>query len=102
MAKVKPGEGSEVDTRSEVTLKDEDTKFKTEIDGDKMKNESRVLKKEEHIFKLGNLEQIFRYALDILFVSRVLTISQQHQMASSRLHFLAQFEGDETRQRSSE
>lgn len=60
MANVQSGNGIIVNTRSEITLKDENTKFKTEIDGEKIQNESRALRKTEHIFKLGNLDHVFR------------------------------------------
>lgn len=60
VANVQSGNGTAVNTRSEITLKDEDTKFKTEIDGVKIKNESKVLRKAEHVFRLGNLEHAFR------------------------------------------
>ena len=56
---VKSGDGSRVHTRSEVTLKDEDTKFCTEIDGARVKGESRILKSDEHVFRLGNSTQVF-------------------------------------------
>ena len=60
ISEVKSGNGSLVHTRSEVTLKDEDTKFRTEIDGASIKGESRILKKDEHVFRLGNSTQVFR------------------------------------------
>ena len=60
VANVQSGNGIIVNTRSEITLKDENTKFKTEIDGEKIQNESRALRKTEHIFKLGNLDHVFR------------------------------------------
>ena len=60
MANFQPGNETVVSARSEITLKDEDTKFKTEIDGVKIKNESKVLRNDEHVFKLGNLEYTFR------------------------------------------
>ena len=48
-------------TRSELILKDEDTKFGTELDGLKVeKGEKRILKNDEHSFKLGKTEHIFR------------------------------------------
>jgi len=59
ISKVKPGDGSVVSKRSEVTLKDEDTKFKTEVDGESIKNHTRTLRKDEHVFRLGNSEQKF-------------------------------------------
>ena len=60
VASVKPGNGAVLHSRSEITLKDEDTKFETEIDGIRIKNASKVLKKDEHVFKLGKLEHSFR------------------------------------------
>lgn len=49
-------------TRSELILKDEDTKFGTELDGLKIeKGEKRILKNDDHNFKLGKTEHIFRY-----------------------------------------
>ncbi len=50
-----------MNTRSEVSLKDEDTKFGTEIDGDKVRGETRVMKNNEHTFKLGKSSIIFKY-----------------------------------------
>ncbi|KAL9103480.1 MAG: hypothetical protein Q9163_001476 [Psora crenata] len=60
VSNVKPGDGSLLHTRSEITLKDEDTKFRTEIDGVRIKGASRILKKDEHVFRLGNSNQVFR------------------------------------------
>ena len=59
IAPVKAGSGSNTRTRSELTIKDEDTKFQTELDGEKIKGESRVLKKDEHVFKLGRATEKF-------------------------------------------
>ena len=41
-------------------LKDEDTKYMTEVDGTTIKNDSRVLDNDEHKFRLGNSGQTFR------------------------------------------
>lgn len=53
-----------VHTRSEITLEDEDTKVGTTVDGEKVrgKGETKVLKNDEHIFKLGSFEGLFKYA----------------------------------------
>ncbi|MDI1490907.1 MAG: hypothetical protein OHK93_002112 [Ramalina farinacea] len=59
IASVKPGSGSNIRTRSELTIKDEDTKFQTELDGERIKGESRVLKNNEHVFKLGRATEKF-------------------------------------------
>ena len=59
IAPVKTGSGSNIRTRSELTIKDEDTKFQTELDGEKIKGESRVLKNNEHTFKLGRATEKF-------------------------------------------
>lgn len=48
-------------TRSEITLKDEATKFGTVVDGDKIRGDTRVLRKDEHVFQLGNSKHVFRY-----------------------------------------
>lgn len=51
-------------TRSELSLKDEETKFGTELDGLKVeKGEKRLLKNDEHTFRLGKTEHIFRFVL---------------------------------------
>ncbi|KAF6224526.1 hypothetical protein HO173_013043 [Letharia columbiana] len=57
---VKPGDGSLVHTRSEIALKDEATKFGTEVDGVRIKENERVLKDSEHTFRLGKSNHIFR------------------------------------------
>lgn len=57
---VKPGDGSLVHTRSEITLKDEATKFGTEVDGIRIKENEQVLKDSEHTFRLGRSKHIFR------------------------------------------
>ncbi|CAD6579589.1 MAG: hypothetical protein ASARMPREDX12_009301 [Alectoria sarmentosa] len=57
---VKPGDGSLVHTRSEIALKDEATKFGTEVDGIRIKENQRVLKDSEHTFRLGKSSHIFR------------------------------------------
>ncbi|MCJ1439502.1 hypothetical protein MMC27_008896 [Xylographa pallens] len=57
---VKPGAGSLVHTKSELSLQDENTKLGTEIDGEKIKGEKKILKNDQHIFKLGSYEHLFR------------------------------------------
>ena len=48
-------------SRSRLTLKDEDTKFGTELDGLKVeKGENRTLENDEHALRLGKTEDIFR------------------------------------------
>ncbi|KAL6716660.1 hypothetical protein ACLMJK_006228 [Lecanora helva] len=60
VSNVKPGDTSLVHTRSEIGLKDEGTKFGTEIDGSRIKGNTKILKNEEHTFKLGKSSHIFR------------------------------------------
>ena len=48
-------------TKSELSLQDESTKLGTEIDGEKIKGEKKILKNDQHIFKLGSYEHLFRY-----------------------------------------
>ncbi|MCJ1402800.1 hypothetical protein MMC11_006021 [Xylographa trunciseda] len=57
---IKPGAGSLVHTKSELSLQDENTKVGTEIDGEKVKGEKRILKNDQHMFKLGSYEHLFR------------------------------------------
>ena len=57
---VKPGDGSRLNSRSEVVLKDEDTKFGTEIDGVRINGGEKVLKYDEHIFRLGKTPTVFK------------------------------------------
>ncbi|KAI4121675.1 MAG: hypothetical protein LQ347_006774, partial [Umbilicaria vellea] len=61
VSSVKPGEGSLVHARSEITLEDEDTKVGTTVDGEKVrgKGETKILKNDKHIFKLGSFEGLF-------------------------------------------
>lgn len=57
---VVPGSGSSLNDRSKIVLKDEDTKFKTELDGAVIQNESRTLMKDLHTFRLGNSREVFQ------------------------------------------
>ncbi|MCJ1390997.1 hypothetical protein MMC18_003858 [Xylographa bjoerkii] len=57
---VKSGAGSLVHTKSELSLQDENTKVGTEIDGEKVKGEKRILKNDQHMFKLGSYEHFFK------------------------------------------
>ena len=57
---VKPGAGSLVHTKSELSLEDENTKVGTEIDGEKVRGDKRILKNDEHVFRLGSYEFLFR------------------------------------------
>lgn len=78
---IKPGEGSSIHTRSEVTVEDGRTKFGTEVDGETLlvsdtveenvngKKELveklvhggvKILKNNEHVIKLGKYEHLFR------------------------------------------
>jgi hypothetical protein len=43
-----------------LSIEDERTKIGTEIDGERVKGERRILKNDEHIIRLGNYEHIFR------------------------------------------
>lgn len=116
VANVKPGDGvslargralnfanhsqSLVHTRSEVSLKDEGTKFGTEIDGSKVRGETRVLNHDEHDFKLGKSIIVFRYAYSFSSKHDRLTSVIQDQKAPSCLHVLPELQRDESRQRS--
>lgn len=57
---VKRGEGSRVHARSEITLRDENTKFGTEVDGEKLNGAEKVLKLDEHAFKLGKTTTVWK------------------------------------------
>ena len=57
---VKPGDGSRVTSRSEVLLKDEETKFGTEVDGERIQGGEKILKNDEHTFRLGKTPTIFK------------------------------------------
>ncbi|KAI4192448.1 MAG: hypothetical protein LQ348_003146 [Seirophora lacunosa] len=57
---VKPGSGSSVHTRSDITLEDAKTKFGTVIDGQRVASGvTTVLKNDEHTYKLGNTPHTF-------------------------------------------
>ncbi|MCJ1285944.1 hypothetical protein MMC26_005286 [Xylographa opegraphella] len=49
-----------VHTKSELSLQDENTKLGTEIDGVRIKGEKTILKNDQHMFKLGSYEHLFR------------------------------------------
>ncbi|MCJ1262373.1 hypothetical protein MMC22_002243 [Lobaria immixta] len=57
---VKSGEGSLVHTRSELTFRDEGAKYGTEIDGERISDATKILKNDEHVFKLGKTPHSFR------------------------------------------
>lgn len=57
---VQSGDGSLVHTRSEIIIRDEATKFGTEVDGMRIKENERVLKNSDHSFRLGKSNHIFR------------------------------------------
>ncbi|KAL8635648.1 MAG: hypothetical protein Q9228_006885, partial [Teloschistes exilis] len=58
---VKPGDVSSVHTRSTIKINDEDTKFGTEIDGQRVATgASTTLSRDAHTFKLGKTSHIFR------------------------------------------
>ena len=57
---VKPGDGSRVQSRSEVLLKDEETKFGTEVDGERINGGEKVLRNDEHTFRLGKTSTVFK------------------------------------------
>lgn len=50
-------------TRSELTFRDEGAKFGTEIDGERISDATKMLKNDEHVFKLGKTPHSFRYVL---------------------------------------
>ncbi|KAL9013176.1 MAG: hypothetical protein Q9173_002106 [Seirophora scorigena] len=57
---VKPGSGSSVHTRSDITLEDAKTKFGTVIDGQRVASGvTTALKDDEHTYKLGNTPHTF-------------------------------------------
>ena len=43
-------------SRPEITLHDEDTKTGTEIDGERVRGEERILRKNQHVLMLGKAE----------------------------------------------
>lgn len=47
--------------KSELSLEDENTKVGTEVDGERLKGERKILKNDEHEFRLGLYEHLFRY-----------------------------------------
>lgn len=53
MAKVQPGDGSLLHSRSKVTVTDENSRSGTHLDGKLLKGTSLELKREEHVLKLG-------------------------------------------------
>ncbi len=57
---IRPGDGSRVNARSEVTLKDEETKFGTEFDSERVTGAQKILKNDEHTFRLGKTATLFR------------------------------------------
>ena len=57
---IKPGDGSRVNSRSDVVLKDEETKFGTEVDGERINGGEKTLKNDEHTFRLGKTPTVFR------------------------------------------
>ena len=77
-------------SRSRLTLKDEDTKFGTELDGMKMeRGENRLLENNEHTFRLGKTEHIFRFVL-FNIVSSEADGKTKREMATSGLDILLQ------------
>lgn len=50
-------------TRPELTFRDEGAKLGTEIDGERISKETKILKNDEHVFKLGKTTHLFRYVL---------------------------------------
>lgn len=116
VANVKPGDGvglaiiraskstnlsqSLVHTRSEVSLKDEGTKFGTQIDGSKVTGETRVMNEDEHDFKLGKSAITFRYGYSLWYKYNRLISVMKDQMAPSCLYVLLKLQRDESRQRS--
>ena len=60
VAPVKPGDGSIVHARSQVTLEDFGSKIGTRLDGENFKGDKRILSKDEHVIKLGNYEHVLR------------------------------------------
>ncbi|KAL9038027.1 MAG: hypothetical protein Q9214_005446, partial [Letrouitia sp. 1 TL-2023] len=57
---VHPGDGASVHTRSELVLEDGKTKFGTEIDGERVSGQRKILKNDEHIFRLGKASHTFK------------------------------------------
>ena len=57
---IRPGDGSRVNSRSQVVLKDEETKFGTEVDGERIKGGEKILRNDEHTFRLGKTSTLFK------------------------------------------
>ena len=53
------GDGSNVAKKSTLSLKDEGSKFGTEVDGARVKGDTKVLSGNHHAFRLGNSDQTF-------------------------------------------
>ena len=45
-------------------FRDEGAKIGTEIDGERISKATRILKNDEHVFKLGNTAHLFRYVFN--------------------------------------
>lgn len=48
-------------TRSELSVQDENSKLGTLLDGEQIRGQSKVLKNDEHVVKLGSFEQLYRW-----------------------------------------
>lgn len=47
-------------------FRDEGSKFGTEIDGERISDAIKILKSDEHLFKLGKTTHLFRYVMKCL------------------------------------
>ncbi|EAW10992.1 DNA damage response protein RcaA [Aspergillus clavatus NRRL 1] len=68
---VKPGDGSHIYTKSEITVHDQNSKCGTIVDGESIQGGSRKLSGEEHTIKLGR----YQHALRIKWQPTVLSFS---------------------------
>ncbi|RHZ53742.1 DNA damage response protein RcaA [Aspergillus thermomutatus] len=68
---VKPGDGSHIYTKSEITIHDQDSKCGTTVDGEPIQGGNKKLTAEDHIIKLGR----YQHALRIKWQPTVLTFS---------------------------
>ncbi|GAQ05500.1 hypothetical protein ALT_2821 [Aspergillus lentulus] len=68
---VKPGDGSHIYTKSEITIHDQNSKCGTTVDGESIKGGYKKLTEDEHIIKLGR----YQHALRIKWQPTVLSFS---------------------------
>ncbi|KAH0565369.1 hypothetical protein GP486_001234 [Trichoglossum hirsutum] len=85
LAPVKAGDGSKLHTKSQLMISDLKSKFGTQLDGEQMRGESRILSSDEHEIKLGSYKHSIKW-VPVVFSFSFSTKEQKNRDPLASIH----------------